>query len=206
MNSIIKENTKESITKLADEAKLNINRNKYLLEIIEIYKQQISIVKNLITNYSLNINQSNKSKYNLSFEYKNQLSLLNSKLKDEINKIFKKKDNNINYISQDLSIINQTLTEFSVDNFILKNTIKKYNNIIKKLNESIELSKKYDIFREPKRESEIDIKESKNVFLVYNLECQTKMLSYCRDYSKYKYKNVKKISKINSYKNNISIL
>ena len=132
MNSIIKENTKESITKLADEAKLNINRNKYLLEIIEIYKQQISIVKNLITNYSLNINQSNKSKYNLSFEYKNQLSLLNSKLKDEINKIFKKKDNNINYISQDLSIINQTLTEFSVDNFILKNTIKKYNNIIKK--------------------------------------------------------------------------
>ena len=206
MNSIIKENTKESITKLADEAKLNINRNKYLLEIIEIYKQQISIVKNLITNYSLNINKSNKSKYNLSFEYKNQLSLLNSKLKDEINKIFKKKDNNINYISQDLSIINQTLTEFSVDNFILKNTIKKYNNIIKKLNESIELSKKYDIFREPKRESEIDIKESKNVFLVYNLECQTKMLSYCRDYSKYKYKNVKKKSKINSYKNNISIL
>ena len=206
MNSIIKENTKESITKLADEAKLNINRNKYLLEIIEIYKQQISIVKNLITNYSLNINKSNKSKYNLSFEYKNQLSLLNSKIKDEINKIFKKKDNNINYISQDLSIINQTLTEFSVDNFILKNTIKKYNNIIKKLNESIELSKKYDIFREPKRESEIDIKESKNVFLVYNLECQTKMLSYCRDYTKYKYKNIKKKSKINSYKNNISIL
>ena len=206
MNSINKENTKESITRLADEAKIHINQNKYLFDIIGIFKQQISVVKNLITNYSLNLNQNNKTIYNLAFEYKNQLSSLNSKLKEEINKLLKKQDNNINYISQDLSIKNQTLTEFSVDNFILKNTIKKYNNIIEKLDKSIESSKKYDIFREPKRENEIDIKESKNVFLVYNLECQTKMLSYCRDYAKNKYKNVKKNSKINSYKNNISIL
>ena len=206
MNSISKENTKESITRLADEAKIHINQNKYLFDIIGIFKQQISVVKNLITNYSLNLNQNNKTIYNLAFEYKNQLSSLNSKLKEEINKLLKKQDNNINYISQDLSIKNQTLTEFSVDNFILKNTIKKYNNIIEKLDKSIESSKKYDIFREPKRENEIDIKESKNVFLVYNLECQTKMLSYCRDYAKNKYKNVKKNSKINSYKNNISIL
>ena len=104
MNSIIKENTKESITRLADEAKIHIDQNKYLFDIIGIFKQQISVVKNLITNYSLNLNQNNKTIYNLAFEYKNQLSSLNSKLKEEINKLLKKQDNNINYISQDLSI------------------------------------------------------------------------------------------------------
>ena len=209
MNSTTKrENTKESITRLADQAKVQINQNKYLMEIIEIFKQQISIVKNIITNYSLSATEkeSNKSKYNLPLTYKKQLLLLNSKLKEEINKNLKKQENNINYILKDFSILNQTLSQFSIDNFILNNTINKYNNTIKTLNESIESSRKYDLFREPKRESELEIKESKNVFVVHNLESQQKMLSYCRDYVKYKTKNVKKQIKVNRYKNNISIL
>ena len=209
MNSTTKrENTKESITRLADQAKVQINQNKYLMEIIEIFKQQISIVKNIITNYSLSATEkeSNKSKYNLPLTYKKQLLLLNSKLKEEINKNLKKQENNINYILKDFSILNQTLSQFSIDNFILNNTINKYNNTIKTLNESIESSRKYDLFREPKRESELELKESKNVFVVHNLESQQKMLSYCRDYVKYKTKNVKKQIKVNRYKNNISIL
>ena len=209
MNSTTKrENTKESITRLADQAKVQINQNKYLIEIIEIFKHQISIVKNIITNYSLSTTEkeSNKSKYNLPLTYKKQLLLLNSKLKEEINKNLKKQENNINYILKDFSILNQTLSQFSIDNFILNNTINKYNNTIKTLNESIESSRKYDLFREPKRESELELKESKNVFVVHNLESQQKMLSYCRDYVKYKTKNVKKQIKVNRYKNNISIL
>ena len=126
MNSTTKrENTKESITRLADQAKVQINQNKYLMEIIEIFKQQISIVKNIITNYSLSATEkeSNKSKYNLPLTYKKQLLLLNSKLKEEINKNLKKQENNINYILKDFSILNQTLSQFSIDNFILNNTI-----------------------------------------------------------------------------------
>jgi hypothetical protein len=71
------------------------------------------------------------------------------------------------------------------------------------LNNSIEISKKYEIFRESKRENFIDIKQSKNVFTVCNLELQQKMLSYCRAYSKYRYKNAKKLIKINKEKQNI---
>ena len=201
-----KENAKESIIRLAEEARIKINQNKYLLEMIGIFKQQISMVKNIITNYSLNSNQNNKSIYNLSIKYKENLSSLNSKLKQEINKNLNKKENNINSISKNLLEANQTLSQISDDNFILNNTIKKYDIIIKNLKESIESSRKHDLFREPKRESEIEIKESKNVFLIYDLECQQKMLLLCREYSKNKYKNVKKISRINSYKNNISVL
>ena len=201
-----KSNTKESITRLADEAKLQIIRNKYLNEIIDIFKQQITIVKTIIRNYSLNAAQNDKAKDNLPFKYREQLFTLNGKLKNEINKNFIKQENSINYILKDLSSSNHTLAQINIDNFILNNTINKYNDIIKILNESIESSRKYDLFREPKRESEIELKESKNIFLVYNLECQQKMLSYCRDYAKYKSKNVKKEIKINAIKNNISIL
>jgi hypothetical protein len=207
MNSINKkENTKESITRLADEAKQHINKNKYLIEIIEIFKQQISIVKNIIRNYSLNTKQNDKFKDNLPIKYREQLSSLNKRLKEEVNKNLTKHENSINYILKDLSSSNQTLAQFNIDNFILNNTINKYNDTIKILNESIDSSRKYDLFREPKRETEIELKESKNVFLVYNLECQQKMLSYCRDYAKYKSKNVIREIKINAIKNNISIL
>jgi hypothetical protein len=198
-----KDNTKESITKLADEAKMHINNNKYLLEISEIFKQQISLVKNLITNYSLNSNQNISKSNDLAMKYKNELLSLNTKLKEEINKNINKQEYILKNINKDLSILNQTLSQFSIDNFILNNTINKYDSNITSLTNGIEASKKYDIFREPKRESEIELKESKNVFLVYNLECQQKMLSFCRSYTKYKYKNFKKRTKIDILKKNI---
>ena len=198
-----KDNTKESITKLADEAKMHINNNKYLLEISEIFKQQISLVKNLITNYSLNSSQNISKSNDLAMKYKNELLSLNTKLKEEINKNINKQENILKNINNDLSTQNQTLSQFSIDNFILNNTINKYDSNIISLTNGIEASKKYDIFREPKRESEIELKESKNVFLVYNLECQQKMLSFCRSYTKYKYKNFKKRTKIDILKKNI---
>ena len=176
MNSINKkENRKESITRLADEAKQHINKNKYLIEIIEIFKQQISIVKNIIRNYSSNTSQNDKSKDNLPIRYREQLSSLNERLKEEVNKNLTKHNNSINYILKDLSNSNQVLAQFSIDNFILNNTINKYNDTLKTLNESIESSRKYDLFREPKRESELEIKESKNVFLAYNLKGKLKL-------------------------------
>ena len=166
-------NTKESITRLADEAKVQLSQNKYLLEKVKIFKQQITIVKNFITNYTLNSNQKSNN-CNLSLKYREQLFVLNSKLKDELSKNLKKHENILNNLSQDLSDANQTLSQFSIDNFILNNTIFKFDSKIKALSEGIETSKKYDLFREPKRESELETRQSKNTFLVYNLELQQK--------------------------------
>ena len=196
--------TKESIIILADEAKKKLNQNKYLLEIIDIFNQQISTVKNLITDYSLNTHQKNISNNNTALLYKNQLSSLNSKLKEEINKTIIKQEAMLNKISKDLLMEKQTLSQNSIDNFILKNTIRKLDSTIKTLTKGIESSKKYDIFREPKRESGIEIKESKNIFLVYNLESQQNMLLSCRSYSHCKYKNLKKEILINKIKKNIA--
>ena len=196
---------RKSITKLADEARTFLNHNKYLLEMIEIFNHQITTVKNLIINYSLNSNKSTE-RNNLALEYKNKLSSLNSRLKEEIKKIKKKQGNILNNITQDLFEINQSFSSFSVDNFILTNTINKLNSQIINLNKGVESSKKYDLFREPERESELELKESKSYFLVYNLENQQKMLSYCRSYTNYKYKNNKKSALIEKYNDKISIL
>ena len=129
INDLEQQNSKELITKLADEAKIHLNQNKYLLEIIGIFKQQIKTVKNFITNYSLNSNQLSNN-CNLALKYKEQLSVLNSKLREEINKNNKKQENILNNIRQDLSLANQTLTQFSVDNFILNNTPYLYDKLM----------------------------------------------------------------------------
>ncbi len=198
--------TKESITILADEAKTQISRNKYLLEMIDIFNQQISMVKSLIKSYSSHNIQKKSKDNNPALNYKNQLSSLNAKLKEEINKNNKKHENLLNNISKESSEVNQTLSQFYIDNFILNNTISKYNYEIKALNDRIEASKKYDIFREPKRESELDIKESKNIYLIHNLETQQKMLSFCRSYVSNKYKNIKKKSKIKELIKQVNLL
>ena len=207
MNTIndLQQITKDSIAILADKARENIIQNKYLLEKINIFKNEIITVKNLINNFWLNSNQQ-KINNIIASKYKEQLSLFNSNLKEEINKGQQKlKLLHKNSLSE-LSIEDRTLSQLSIDNFILNNTLSKLNSTTQSLNESIETSKKHEIFREPKRESIIDIKQSKTVFPVYNLELQQKMLSYCRAYSKYRYKNAKKLIKINIQKQNINAL
>ena len=205
INELEEHNSKEEITRLADEARIHINQNKFLLEIIEIFKQQIKTVKNFITNYSLNSNQINNNN-NLALKYKEQLSILNSKLKEEINKNNIKQKNILNNIKQDLPLNNQTLSQFSIDNFILNNTINKYNSLIETLNINIKSSKKYEIFREPKREIEIETRESKKTIGDVNLENQQKMLSLSRNYRIYKSKNLKNEKQIKIYKQQLLML
>ena len=124
MNTIndLQQITKDSIAILADKARENIIQNKYLLEKINIFKNEIITVKNLINNFWLNSNQQ-KINNIIASKYKEQLSLFNSNLKEEINKGQQKlKLLQKNSLSE-LSIEDRTLSQLSIDNFILNNTI-----------------------------------------------------------------------------------
>ena len=79
------QSAKDSIAILADQAKTNIIKNQELLEKINIFKQEIKTVKNLITNFSINSNQKNINKV-IAIKYKEELTLLNTRLKEGINK------------------------------------------------------------------------------------------------------------------------
>ena len=199
------QSAKDSIAILANQAKTNIIKNQELLEKINIFKQEIKTVKNLITNFSINSNQKNINKV-IAIKYKGQLTLLNTRLKEGINKDLNKQKALHKNSMNELSIENRTLSQLNIDNFILNNTLSKLNFTTKALNSCLEVSKKHEIFREAKRETLIEIKQSKNVFPVYNLELQQKMLSYCRAVTKNKYKNNKKLVKINMLKKNICSL
>ena len=124
MNSIIDKQqfTKDSISILAEKAKENIIHNKYLLQKISIFKQEINIVKNLITNFSLNSNQKNISNI-ISSKYKEHLSLFNSNIREEINKNLNKQKTVYKNSSNELSVENRTLSQLSIDNFILNYTL-----------------------------------------------------------------------------------
>ena len=196
---------KDSIAILANQAKTNIIKNQELLEKINIFKQEIKTVKNLITNFSINSNQKNINKV-IAIKYKEELTLLNTRLKEGINKDLNKQKALHKNSMNELSIENRTLSQLNIDNFILNNTLSKLNFTTKALNSCLEVSKKHEIFREAKRETLIEIKQSKNVFPVYNLELQQKMLSYCRAVTKNRYKNIKKLVKINMLKKNICSL
>ena len=76
---------KDSIAILADQARENIIKNKYLLENMNIFKQEINTIKNLIKNFWEKANQ-NKINYIIATKYKEQLFSLNARLKEEINK------------------------------------------------------------------------------------------------------------------------
>ena len=196
--------TKYSLALLADKARTYIIQNKYLIEKIKAFKQEIILVKNSITNFS---NSSDKNNNNLiASKYNQQLSLLNNQLKEDINKILSKQNILYKNFIDDLNIKNRALSQLSIDNFILNNTLNKLNFRIKSLDKSIDASIAHDLFGEKKRESELDIKKSKNIFIVYNLELQQKMLSYCRAFSIYRYKNSKKLKKINNLKKKIFAL
>ena len=177
---------KDSIKILACKARDNIIQNKYLIEKIKLFNQQISLVKNIISK-SISLTT-----------YKNFLSSLNSELKQEINKEKNKQKD----IIKKLGLIDtKCLSPINIDNFILDNTLHKLKCELEILLEKFVSSKQYEIFREPKRETELDIKDSNNVFQIYNLEMQQKMLSYCRSYTNYRYKNNQKIKHIDECKN-----
>ena len=93
---------KDSIAILADQARENIIKNKYLLENMNIFKQEINTIKNLIKNFWEKANQ-NKINYIIATKYKEQLFSLNARLKEEINKdLFKQKNlykNSLNELS-----------------------------------------------------------------------------------------------------------
>ena len=77
--------SKDSIAIMADKARENIIQNKYLSEKLNIFKQQITTIKNLINNFWKNSNEKNISTKILS-KYKEHLEVLKSYLKEDINK------------------------------------------------------------------------------------------------------------------------
>ena len=173
---------KLEIKELAELATEKINENKILLQTLSIYKQQINIIKQILekksklnvsnnldltnftetnTNQKLNVKEIIPENTNIPIKdefisYYNQLKDNVESLKETNKKLLQKFEMNNNIIFDESSLTKLDLNKNRIDIFILDYELKQKNDIIKKLNENLINSRRHTIFREIKRESDIN--------------------------------------------------
>ena len=170
---------------LANEVKFKIQINKYLLETIKIYQNQISEIKNVFK-YKNNSNINDNNAIFIS-EYIKNLKKKKIRYSKEIIKLNEKNNEYKKQLFNDTS--NGLLLEKEKsDNFILKNALKKLDDEISLYDMQMKKSKNNSIFQEGKRDKIINKKESENLIYYVNISLQRDLLLENRYYSKCVYK------------------
>ena len=177
--------------------------NKYLKKKLDLYKKYTNLTKNSMTKcftdqnnyigiFNTYINEIQKDYDIMKYDYeKNYFPVYNS-LTD-------------NYFS-DISMGKPILTQCQNEEFSLGYLKTKSEDIVKELKKDIKQSKHFNLFREPKRDSLIDImKGNKEIEKVTN-ELQQNMLYECKKCNKFKYRVEKYRYQISEMKKNINIL
>ena len=221
---------KLEIKELAELATEKINENNILVQTLSIYQKQINIIKQILekksklnisdilestnntdnnANSKLNVKEitedNNKSNINIPIKdefisYYNQLKTSVESLKETNQKLFQKYEMNYNTIFDESSLTKLDLNKNRIDIFILDYELKQKNDIIKKLNENIINSRRHKIFREIKRESEINRNTGTNYMNSDNLYLQRDLQTECRNYNKCINKYKKKQRKLKTIK------
>ena len=155
------------LASLANEANRKIKKNKYILETIQIYQNQIKEIKNIFkANKEENpIFVQNDKNLNLFLEYNTKLKALKNENNRKIKILNKKIADYKNKLYSNYSIM-QPLEKEELDNFILKNTLLKLNNDLLRYHSLIKIAKEYSIFQEVKRDIPTDKKKQNYLYLI----------------------------------------
>ena len=194
---------------------MKINQNRLLSEQIDNYNKHIQMMKSFMNKYT----QNNKLTENISkdnnkikciknefINYYKELKKYIGNLKEATNKVKKKYETNSDIYFDDISENNLSYKQIFLDSFILSYSIEQKSNIIKKLKESVHLSRDYNIFREPKRETLVNKKFGEECIDDINQEYQRYILYEIKQFNKYHNRCQKKLKKINNYQNKIQVL
>ena len=210
-----KQKRKEEIITLAEDAKLKINQNRILSEQIDNYNKHIQMIKSFMNKYTQNAKitesiskDNNKNKFikNEFINYYKELKKSIGDLREATNKVKQKYETNSDIYFDDASEDNLSYKQMLLDSFILSYSLEQKLNIIKKLKESVHLSKDYNIFREPKRETIINTRYGEEFIDDINQDFQSHILYEIKQFNKYHNRCIKKMKKINNCKNKIQIL
>ena len=204
---------KTEIKELAEKATEKINENKILLETLSLYYLQIKNIKkildkkeklinnnnnnnnlqsqNLPTNSTTNETKENNNEQNINIAIKNNFLLYYKELKNSVEnlketkkKLLQKYEINNNIIFDESSLTKLDLNKNRIDIFILYYELKQKNDIIRKLNENVINSKRHSIFREMRRESELNRNSATNYLNNDNIYLQRDLQIECRNYNK----------------------
>ena len=90
------------------------------------------------------------------------------------------KYNNLNNSCNDMIFNESLLNKCISDKFLLKYSLIQGNNTIVCLKKSISSTKKYNLFREPKRENLTEMKESNDFIVKENYFANSNLLFLCK--------------------------
>ena len=195
----------ENIDILSSQANEIMAENKYYYNKLSLYDKYINITKNVIKNIL-----SYKSIEN-ALEYFNKYLEEIQKEYDKMNKSYENNelpeyneliDNLFSEITMGKPVLEQRrTTQFYLDYIKLEK-----DATIKSLKDSIKKSKQFQLFREPKRFSLIEMKEGAKEIEKTTTELQQNMLYELKKYNKFKERIFKYNEQIKNIENNIDIL
>lgn len=197
-----KQKDNNHIEYLAEESYKIMIINKFLESKIKLYKKYIDLTKNTFQN----LLDKNISPIKLFDSFINEIKKDYENLNDELQRKYPKYKNLIDECSSDMSMGKPVLNQIRAEKFVLDYLITKEEDIINGLKYSIKESKKYHLFREPKRDSLIDYKKSNNQIEKITNEIQQNMLYECKQCNKFSLKIKKFNYKIEEIKKNIRVL
>ena len=177
--------------------------NKYLENKLDLYKKYINLTKEIITK-CLNDKQSSLKLFNL---YINEIQKDYDNIRDEFTKNDYAKYKTLeDECLSDISLGKPVLNQNRGEEFVLYYLKDEKDDLINGLKKSIKQSKEYHLFREPKRDTLIDIKNGDKKIEKITTEIQQNMLYECKKSNKFSNLIKKYESQIKLLKKNKKIL
>ena len=189
----MKEIKEQNIDLLSKEANKITSINKYLKTKIDLYNKYINLTKESMTKY---LSDKTTSPIELFNSYLDEIQKDYDKLKEEYEKKYCPKYQLLyDECMSDITFGKPVLKQYKAEEFVLGYLRNKTDDLISGLKKSIQQSKEFQIFREPKRLSIIDTKKGNKEIEKTTTELQQNMLYECKKYNKFS----NKIKKYNEY-------
>jgi hypothetical protein len=196
--------SKENIDKLSKEANELYNENVYLKEKLELYNKYIISTKKIVNKF---ISDDKTPQIDIFRKYVEQLQKDYDKLKEDYDKkYYPKYQELLEDCLSDITFGKPILNQYKNEEFMLDYLKKEKEDIIKGLKNSIEQSKKYNIFREKIRDVLVDLKKGDEEMGKVTTELQQNMLYELKKCNRFSYRIKKYNNLISDIKKNIDIL
>ena len=153
------------------------------------------------------LSETNNSTLSLFNSYINEIQKDYDNLKDDYEKkIFPKYQSLYDECLSDITMGKPVLKQYRAEDFVLEFLKNEKDDLINGLKKSIKQSKEFHLFREPKRDTMIDIKNGNKEIEKTTTELQQNMLYECKQCNKFSNRIKKYNKEIETIKKNINIL
>jgi hypothetical protein len=204
MSNNMKEKKEENIELLEKETNKEIVLNKYLMKKLELYKKYIHLTKHTVTKC---LSGKKDSAFTYFNSYVAEIQKDYDNLKEEYDKnFFPKYQSLYDECLSDITMGRPILKQYRLEEFVLDYLDKEKDVLISRLKGSIKNSKEFHLFREPKRDSLVDIEKGNKEIEKTTTELQQNMLYECKKCNKFSYRIKKYKIQIKEIKENIAKL